>query len=197
MRKLETMRRTTTTVQDVDLFADLRELEALRQVVRRELRVHGGQRTLAREIGIDRGSLRKFATGQSTPTGGTLARIQEWAGDRPGLAIPLSLVALALLVDDVSPAARPGARRQLAALLGRIYDGTGEGVPTWVGDEVGGGDPLALAPTGTPAERALLSRIRELVLDYAPVHPPCATAPLARSPRPGGGAGGATPGGGR
>lgn len=41
-------------------FADALDLEALRLAVRRELRVHRGQRALARLIGVSRGSLRKF-----------------------------------------------------------------------------------------------------------------------------------------
>jgi transcriptional regulator with XRE-family HTH domain len=119
-------------------FTDLLEVENLRQIVRRELRTHGGQRTLAREIGVHRTTLRKFAEGQSRPEEPNLAQIREWASDRPQIEIPAALVALALLMDDLPPASRPGARQRFAALLYELYSETGEGVPTWVTDELRG-----------------------------------------------------------
>jgi hypothetical protein len=163
-------RRTITPAVDVDHFADVRELETLRSILRREMRTHGGQRGLARQIGIDRGSLRKFASGQSTPERRTVQAIREWAADRPPVSVPFAAVALALLVDDLGPAARPAARRHLAAVLGRYHE-AGGGVPTWVGDEIGRADMSELAagaPTATPVAVALLARIRELVEDYEP-----------------------------
>ena len=129
---------------DSQRLSELLEIEMLRQIVRRELRTHGGQRTLAREIGIHRTSLRKFADGQSTPEPTNLAEIREWAADRPQVEMPMALVALAVLMDDLPPAARPGARHRFAKLLHDLYSETGEGVPTWVSNELRGlGRPRA------------------------------------------------------
>jgi hypothetical protein len=119
-------------------FTDILELEMLRQVVRRELRKQGGQRSIAREIGVHREVVRKFAQGQSTPTGPSLVAIREWAEDRREISVPLALVALAVLVDDLPPTQRPGARGRFAGLLAEIYQENGEGVPTWVSDELRG-----------------------------------------------------------
>jgi transcriptional regulator with XRE-family HTH domain len=123
---------------DPNAFADLREVELLRQTLRRELRNHGGQRTLAREIGVHRETVRKFAEGQSTPSEPNLAEIREWAADRPEINVPMAVVALAVLVDDLSPPSRPGARTRIARLLLDLYSETGEGVPSWVKDELRG-----------------------------------------------------------
>lgn len=131
-------RHTLPVATDADHFADVREKETLRQVARRELRTHGGQRTLAREIGIHRESLRKFVEGQSTPMDDNLGEIRDWAGNRPEVRIPMSLVALAVLVEDLPPARRPAARKRLAALMAELYGETAEGVPTWVTDELRG-----------------------------------------------------------
>jgi hypothetical protein len=117
-------------------FSRQLEVEVLRQVVRRELRTHGGQRTLAREIGIHRSSLRKFAVGQSEPTPLNLDAIREWAADRPQIEIPAAVVALAVLSEDLPPASRPAARQRFATLMYDLYVETGEGVPTWVTDEL-------------------------------------------------------------
>jgi hypothetical protein len=123
---------------DADHFADVREIETLRQVARRDLRTHGGQRTLAREIGVHRETLRKFVEGQSTPVDANMGEIRDWAGNRPEIQIPMALVALAVLVEDLPPAKRPSARKRLAGLMAELYGETKEGVPTWVGDELRG-----------------------------------------------------------
>jgi hypothetical protein len=121
-----------------DAFERMRELETLRQMIRRELRRNAGQRTLAREIGIHRESLRKFVEGQSIPLEANLEEIRDWAADRRSVDLPLAQVALALLVDDLPPPRRPRARRRFAKLLRELYGETGEGVPTWVTDELQG-----------------------------------------------------------
>lgn len=123
---------------DSERLSELLEIEMLRQMVRRELRTHSGQRSLAREIGIHRTSLRKFAEGQSTPEPTNLAEIREWATDRPQIEMPLALLALAVLMDDLPPASRPAARQRFASLLFELYEQTGEGVPTWVTNELRG-----------------------------------------------------------
>jgi hypothetical protein len=123
---------------DPNALRNLLELETLRQVLRRELRKQGGQRTLAREIGVHRETLRKFAEGQSTPVDMHLEQIREWARDRPEIKIPLALVAVAILVDDLPPPQRPAARRRFAATLAKMYEENGEGIPTWVSDELRG-----------------------------------------------------------
>jgi DNA-binding XRE family transcriptional regulator len=125
---------------DSEKLTELLEIEMLRQVVRRELRTHAGQRTLAREIGVHRTTIRKFAEGQSTPETSNLAEIREWAADRPRVEMPMALVALAVLMDDLPPASRPAARQRFASLLMDLYAQTGEGIPTWVTDELRGLD---------------------------------------------------------
>ncbi|MBB4635642.1 helix-turn-helix domain-containing protein [Longimicrobium terrae] len=125
---------------DSEKLTELLEIEMLRQVVRRELRTHAGQRTLAREIGVHRTTIRKFAEGQSTPEISNLAEIREWASDRPRIEMPMALVALAVLMDDLPPASRPAARQRFASLLMDLYEETGEGIPTWVTDELRGLD---------------------------------------------------------
>lgn len=137
-------RRTLAQAADSDRLAELLEIEMLRQVIRRELRTHGGQRTLAREIGVHRECIRKFAEGQSTPTEPNLELIREWAADRPQAQLPLALVALGVLMDDLPPVRRPAARQRFARLLFDLYAETGEGVPTWIRDELRGlGRPRA------------------------------------------------------
>lgn len=173
MRRLDVIRRTTTPSRDIDLFVDVRELETLRSIIRREIRVHGGQRTLAQEIGIDRGSLRKFASGQSVPTPHTLARIREWAADRPAPAIPMAAVAVAILSDEFAPLSRPAARHQIAATLGAIYQNAGLGIPTWIRDETGAtsgesvvaGTRTSAAP---PEAVQLLLHLKSLLTEYEP-----------------------------
>ena len=131
-------RHVLTVATDADHFADVREIETLRQMARRELRTHGGQRTLAREMGVHRETLRKFVEGQSTPVDANMEEIRDWAGNRPEIQIPMALVALAVLVEDLPPARRPSARKRLAGLMAELYDETTEGIPTWVTDELRG-----------------------------------------------------------
>ncbi len=59
---------------DFNRFADVHAIESLRLAVRRELRVHRGQRALARLIGVCRGTLRKFVEMRSLPTYRNLRR---------------------------------------------------------------------------------------------------------------------------
>lgn len=138
-------RHTLVTAADAAHFADVRESETLRQIARRELRTHGGQRTLAREIGVHRETLRKFVEGQSMPTHPNLEQIRDWAANRPEARIPMALVALAVMVEDLPPGRRPAARKRLAGMMAELYGETGEGVPTWVADELRG---LAKPPAG-------------------------------------------------
>ncbi|MBB4635924.1 helix-turn-helix transcriptional regulator [Longimicrobium terrae] len=171
MRRTDTIRRTYTPAQDERRFREERELETLRHLVRRELRIHAGQRTLAREMGIDRGSLRKFAAGQSTPGEWTLRQIREWAADRPELPVPIAAVALALLVDGLPPDVRPHARREVSATLAGLYESRREGVPTWIADELEGAElpPAVRVPASTAnssPDRALLLRLQELVREH-------------------------------
>jgi transcriptional regulator with XRE-family HTH domain len=125
-------------VADAGAFTRVCEAETLRQVVRRELWTSAGQRTLAREIGVHRSTLRKFASGQSQPEALHFGAIREWAADRRELHIPLPLVGFAILAEDLPPRWRPESRRRLAELLSDLYIECGEGIPTWVSDELRG-----------------------------------------------------------
>lgn len=120
----------------LDLLLDLYALERIRQVVRRELRVHGGQQTLAREIGISRGSLRKLLADQSTPSHAVRQRLQEWIANRPHPWTPPGAVALSLLVHGLPHRVRGEARRRLARQLRAIVTEAGGEVPDWLADEV-------------------------------------------------------------
>lgn len=135
---VRTYRHNLAVAADADHFADVREIETLRQMVRRELRTHSGQRTLAREIGVHRETLRKFASGQSRPAEANLEDIREWAQNRPELRIPMAVIGLALLMEDLPPTRRPAARRRMVELMSDLYAETTEGTPTWVSDELRG-----------------------------------------------------------
>jgi hypothetical protein len=165
MLRTDVTRRTSTAAEDFDRYVDEREREMLRQIVRGELRTHTGQRTLSREIGIDRGSLRKFADGRSAPATSTLRRLREWAADRPEKRVPMPLVGLALLVEDLPSAVRATARRRVAACLETLYRDAGVGAPTWITDESTGSGLAAVHP-GYATEREVLLRIRDLVGGY-------------------------------
>jgi hypothetical protein len=160
MERTTRILRTGSPHRDMAHIADLRELELLRQVLRRDLRLHSGQRTLAREIGIDRTVLRKFVSGQSVPESHALHRIREWAQDRPELAIPISQVGLAMLAHDLPPADRPMARKRLAAAFAACFREAG--MPVWVTDELAGGPELPPLGSTTQAE-VKLARIREIL----------------------------------
>lgn len=128
----------TCRERDFDRFVDERGLEELRQALRRELRTHAGQRTLARTAGVSRAVVRKFAEGRSVPTPESLARLREWAADRPPVETPLGAVALALLVAELPPGERTAARRRLAEALAAAYVAAGAEVPPWLVRETGG-----------------------------------------------------------
>ena len=122
---------------DFDRFADVHAIESLRLAVRRELRVHRGQRALARLIGVCRGTLRKFVEMRSLPTYRNLEKIRDWAADRPESRAPLGAVALAVLADDLSAQFRLRARRGLARELAALYAEAGEVLPAWIEEELG------------------------------------------------------------
>jgi hypothetical protein len=172
MHRTFTVKRTIDPRTDADRIFDVRTQEIARQVLRREVRVHGGARGLAREVRVNRGSLRKFMTGQSTPEPRTFGLICDFAADRPEPTVPLSLVALALLVDDVKPEHRPRARRDIAAIMKVIYADSGEGAPTWVEDEIAENAiseaAQAVATTRVTSERKVIDGIRRLLeeLDF-------------------------------
>lgn len=116
--------------RDINTFLDQHDLERIRQALRRELRVHSGQLALAQEIGIARGSLRKFVDMQSIPLPANMDRLREWAADRPEIWTPIGAVCLATLVLDLVPAeARAPARRHLARELAALYARAGQPVP--------------------------------------------------------------------
>jgi hypothetical protein len=163
MRKGGSILHTGAPADDHEYFARIRSAEILRQALRRELRLYGSERARARDVGIDRNMLRRFVSGESVPRLRALERIRDWASDRSEPRIPLAQVALALLVDDLRPPARPGARRRVAAALAECFHESGDGAPTWVLDELAAGE--APAPAAAPATRAeqTLARIRALL----------------------------------
>lgn len=143
-------------LHDMAILMDLYDLERLRQVVRRELKVHTGQRTLAQEIGISRGSLRKLLEMQSVPTHHNLERLKEWATDRPEVWTPLGALALAVLVMDLPAEMRADLRRQVACLVESAYFRLGQSPPDWLARECGYADP---GGTDTGASRGTVSPV--------------------------------------
>jgi len=131
------LRPDTLRAQEFNLFADTHAVESLRLAVRRELRVHRGQRALARLIGVSRGTLRKFVEMQSLPTPSNLEKIQEWAADRPDVQAPLGAVALAVIAGDLPADFRFRARLRLSRELASVYAEAGESPPPWVAEESG------------------------------------------------------------
>ncbi len=136
MRHGALARREALRTLDFDRFADTHTIESLRLAVRRELRVHRGQRALARLIGVCRGTLRKFVEMRSLPTPENLDRIRDWAADRPEVRAPLGVVALAVLAGDLPADFRLRARRGLARELAAVYADAGEVLPAWIEEEL-------------------------------------------------------------
>lgn len=122
---------------DLDYFEWAHEEEALRGAVRRELRIHAGQRGLSRLIGVARSSLRKFVEMRSMPRGVNRKRIEHWAQNRPEYVPALGSVALALLVADLPAGDRLAGRRALADELAQVYQRAAQRVPEWLAEELG------------------------------------------------------------
>lgn len=112
------------------------DLERLRAPIRRELRVHGGQRRVAAEMRIPRGSLRKLISMQSVPTGRNRDSVESWVADRPEAVVTAGMVSLAVLAGDLPAEIRVRARRHLARELAELYRGAGALLPEWLHDEV-------------------------------------------------------------
>lgn len=121
---------------DLNIFLELYLLERVRRMVRRDLRVHNGQQDLAREIGISRGSLRKFIEDQSIPSHPVQQRLRDWVESRPPIWTPPGAVALVLLVHDLPYQARGEARRRLARELATIHGEAGREVARWLAEEI-------------------------------------------------------------
>lgn len=139
MPRMDYVRRTgivPSRNEQFDRIAGAWELEELRQALRRELRTHRGQQALARLIGVGRSVLRKFLEMRSVPEPRNLALIRDWSADRPAVVTPLGPVCLSVLVEDLPPAARYHARREIAAAIIRLYRQSGEEVPEWLTHEV-------------------------------------------------------------
>ncbi|MEW5929583.1 MAG: helix-turn-helix transcriptional regulator [Gemmatimonadota bacterium] len=122
--------------RDHNIYLDLYALERIRAALQRELRLRPGQRSLARQIGISRGSLRKFLEDQSVPTLEVQHQLQEWTKDRPDVWTPPGAVALALLVFDLPHQSRGAARLRLARLLADVHAEEGRPVPAWLALEL-------------------------------------------------------------
>lgn len=114
------------------------KLERLRAPVRRELRVHGGQRRIAAEMRMPRGSLRKFISMQSVPTGRNFDALESWAADRPEATVTGGMVSLAVLASEMPAEIRLRARRRLAGELAELYREAGAPLPLWLHEELTG-----------------------------------------------------------
>jgi hypothetical protein len=114
------------------------KLEGLRQTLRRELRVHSGQRVLARNLGISRAVIRKFIEMRSVPTRANMALLTDWAADRPEVDTPLGAVCLAVLAGELQPGMRHPGRRRVAEALAGLYAESASEIPAWLADELSG-----------------------------------------------------------
>lgn len=118
--------------RDFEIVADARRLERLRQAIRREVRAQSSLRSLARDIGVDRGTLRKFLAMESVPQTDNLARIEDWLENRAEVWPPPGAVAFAVLVRDLPGQNRGVVRRQLACLLASAFTEAKMLVPEWL-----------------------------------------------------------------
>jgi hypothetical protein len=118
--------------RDFDIIADARRLETLRQAIRREVRTQSSLRALGQQIGVDRGSLRKFLTMESVPDFENMAKIEDWSEERPEVWTPLGAVSLAVLVLDLPGPHRGPARKELAEVLASAFRTAGRPVPDWL-----------------------------------------------------------------
>jgi transcriptional regulator with XRE-family HTH domain len=121
--------------RDFNIIADARRLETLRQGIRREVKRQTSLRALAQQIGVDRGSLRKFLTMESVPDWENLAKIEEWLENRAEVWTPLGAVTLGVLVLDLPGPLRGPARSQLARVLASAFTDAGLPVPDWLDAE--------------------------------------------------------------
>lgn len=138
---------------ELDAVVDERELEWLRRALRRELRVHPGQESLARLIGVSRIVIRKFIVMRTTPTPANLARIRDWAADRPEVYTPLGAVLLAVLAGELPAEQRMRSRREVAEVLAMAHQRVGRGVPEWLVEELGVGRECAADGYGPGTQR--------------------------------------------
>ena len=118
--------------RDFDVVADARRLETLRQGIRREVKRQTSLRALAQQIGVDRGSLRKFLTMETVPESENLAKIEEWLENRAEVWTPLGAVTLGVLVLDLPGPRRGPARKELARVLASAFRDAGLPVPDWL-----------------------------------------------------------------
>jgi hypothetical protein len=121
--------------EEVNAYADERELERLRRTIRAELETHPGQDTLAREMRVGRIVIRKFLEQRARPTPANLRKIRDWAENRPPMWTPYGAVILALAVRDLSGDERARVRRHLAQALADGYRRAGVSVPEWLQSE--------------------------------------------------------------
>lgn len=118
--------------EEIDAYADEREMERLRRTVRRELATNPGQEALAREIGVARIVLRKFLGMAATPRPKNLQKIRDWAENRPPIWTPFGAVLLATAVRDLPGDERARVRRHLAEALHDGHRRAGTPVPDWL-----------------------------------------------------------------
>ena len=121
---------------EFDRLADERELESHRKALLGELAVHGGLVGLAREIGVGRIVLRKFLIHYSKPAEKNLAKIREWAANRPPAFAPFGSVLLRTLVSELPPELRGRARAEVADVLAMNFQRAGT-IPDWLRLELG------------------------------------------------------------
>jgi hypothetical protein len=119
-----------------DAFEDAYQWEALRQAIRRALRVYGGQRAVASMIGVGRTVLRKFLAMRTIPERENRRKLFDWLSDRPEVPPRLEAVCAAVLVDNLLPEVRAAARMEMCLVLKRFFEQGRQPVPKWLQAEL-------------------------------------------------------------
>jgi len=97
-----------------------------------------GLRPVAREVGMDPRGITKLLQG-ARPRQSTLQKLERWyvrriaEADNP-TGVEDARAALAVLMYDVPPAARPQAVRETSAFLEVLYKRMRVPIPTWLSD---------------------------------------------------------------
>ena len=111
-------------------------VEFLREAVRRAVGARS-HRAVAAEIGISYRTVGKFLAG-SQPYSRTLKKLQEWFVSsivpQDSVSPEAATAAVLIMLDEIPPARRSAAVRELARVLGQIHRDAGVKPPDWIGD---------------------------------------------------------------
>jgi AcrR family transcriptional regulator len=111
------------------------DLDALRKVLAARIQAEG-RSAVARELGLNAGSLNRFVTGKGELYAKTRSRVLEWwSRQRPFSArviSPAVAEALDAMLGSVPPDRRPAVQAELVATLRGLYDAHRDHCPPWI-----------------------------------------------------------------